>query len=125
MNTLIEESLGSSVTPRDFVSRSPGVSIAVLRRHADGGITFLVRMREGARAERHDHPGGEETYLLTGKLRVDRRIAAQGEPLPDAVLCAGDYLYASPGEVHEGIAESDETTFLVVAAGGVVVASAA
>jgi quercetin dioxygenase-like cupin family protein len=115
-----QESLTSPSFTRDFVNRSPGVEVAVLRKHADGGVTFLVRMRDGARSERHEHPGGEETYLLSGRLRIDRRVDAHRQPLPDVVLCAGDYLYALPGEVHESVAEGEETALLVVAPGGVV-----
>jgi quercetin dioxygenase-like cupin family protein len=78
-------------------------------------------MSNGARAERHEHPGGEETYILRGGLRVDRRVDANGQPLPDAILCAGDYLYVLPGEIHEGVAEGVEgALLLVVAPGGVV-----
>jgi len=102
-----------------FVSRSPGVELAVLRQHPDGGMTFLFRMEQGARSERHEHPGGEETYLITGKLRIDRRVDANGQPAPDVVLSAGEYVFVPPNEVHEGFAE-EATTFLVVAPGGIV-----
>jgi quercetin dioxygenase-like cupin family protein len=90
-----------------------------LRTHPDGGLTFLVRMEKGGRAERHGHPGGEETYVLSGKLRIDRRVGADEQPRPDVVLAAGDHVFAPLGEVHEGYAEED-TTFLVVAPGGIV-----
>jgi quercetin dioxygenase-like cupin family protein len=109
-------STGSS---RVFLQRSPGVQICVLRAHPDGGLTFLVRMEKGGRAERHGHPGGEETYVLSGRLRIDRRVGADEQPCPDVVLAAGDHVFAPPGEVHEGYAEED-TTFLVVAPGGIV-----
>ena len=101
-----------------FVPRSPGVELCLLRAHPDGGLTFLIRMRAGARAERHGHPGGEETYVLSGKLRIDRRVDAAKQPLPDATLAAGDYFFAPPGEEHEGYVDED-TTFLVVAPGGI------
>jgi len=105
-------------SPRTFVPRTPGVEICVLRLHADRGLTFLVRMARGARAERHNHPGGEETYVLLGKVRIDRRIAADGRALPDVVLVPGSHLFAEPGEVHEGEAEED-TEFLVFAPVGI------
>jgi quercetin dioxygenase-like cupin family protein len=110
----------SSESRRVFLQRSPGVEICVLRVHPDGGLTFLVRMQKGARAERHGHPGGEETYVLSGRLRVDRRVDAAEQPRPDVLLGAGDHLFAPPGEIHEGVAEDDETTFFVVAPGGIV-----
>ena len=103
---------------RVFVQRSPGVEISVLRVHPDGGLTFFVRMQQGARAERHGHPGGEETYVVSGQLHLDRRVDAAGEPRPDLVLRAGDHLFAPPGEVHEGIADLD-TTLYVIAPGGI------
>jgi quercetin dioxygenase-like cupin family protein len=108
----------STASSRVFLPRSPDVEICVLRAHPDGGLTFLVRMEKGGRAERHGHPGGEETYLLTGKLRIDRRVGADEQPRPDVVLAAGDHVFVPPGEVHEGYAEED-TTFLVVAPGGI------
>jgi quercetin dioxygenase-like cupin family protein len=109
----------ASSPSRVFVERTPGVGICVLRAHPDGGLTFLVRMKKGARAPRHGHPGGEESYLLSGKLRVDRRVAADGTPQPDVDLVVGDHLWAPAGEVHEGLAGEDDTTFLVVAPGGI------
>lgn len=102
---------------RVFHERSPGVELGVLRTHDNGGLTFLIRMKRGARAQRHGHPGGEETYMLSGRVRIDRRVDAQGQPVPDTTLQTGDYLFAPPGEVHEGYAEED-TTFLVVTPGG-------
>ena len=105
-------------TSRSFQTRSPGLDISVLRVHADGGLTFLVRMQKGARSERHGHPGGEETYVLSGSVRIDRRANAAGTAEPDVVLGAGDHLFAPPGEIHEGFA-LEETVFYVVAPGGI------
>ncbi|MDF2691738.1 MAG: hypothetical protein K0S65_121 [Labilithrix sp.] len=90
----------------------------MLRLHHDGGLTFLIRMPKGARAERHGHPGGEETYILSGTLRIDRRVDATERPQPDLRLAAGDYVFVPAGEVHEGFAEED-TVFLVIAPGGI------
>jgi quercetin dioxygenase-like cupin family protein len=97
-----------------FSSIAPGVEISVLRRHAGTGMTFLIRMAKGARAPRHDHPGGEETYVLSGTLRICARTAGA----PDLVLGPGEYGFVPAGELHEGLAEED-TVFLVVAPGGV------
>jgi quercetin dioxygenase-like cupin family protein len=109
----------STTSSRVFLPRSPGVEICILRTHSDGGLTFLVRMEKGGRAERHGHPGGEDTFLLSGTLRIDRRVGADAHPRPDVVLATGDHVFVPPGEVHEGYAEED-TTFLVVAPGGIV-----
>lgn len=115
----ISKALVSVPSTRAYLERSPGVELAVLHAHPDGGLTFLVRMQKGARAEHHGHPGGEETYVLSGRLRIDRRVDAQGTPLPDLVAEAEGYVFVPPGETHSGIAEQEETLFLVVAAGGV------
>ena len=109
--------LGDS--PRVFRQRSPGVEMCVLRVHPGGGLTFLIRMLAGARAERHGHPGGEEMYVLSGKLLIDQRVDAAGKAVPDAAAAVNEYFFAPPGEIHEPHVEED-TTFLVVAPGGVV-----
>ncbi|WP_434044090.1 MULTISPECIES: cupin domain-containing protein [Sorangium] len=97
-----------------FETVAPGVQFSFLRRHGGGGggMTVLVRMEKGARARRHDHPGGEETYLVSGKLRVGERV-----------LSPGDYLWTAPGESHDGYAE-EESVFFVVLPGGLDVTGA-
>jgi quercetin dioxygenase-like cupin family protein len=80
-------------------------------------------MQKGARAERHGHPGGEETCVLSGRLRIDRRLDAAQQPQPEVTLGAGDHAFVLAGETHEGLAE-EETTFFVVAPGGIVAAKA-
>ena len=97
-----------------FRTVSPGTHVSVLRRHdgdgasaGEGGFTALFRMDKGAHAPHHDHPGGEETYLVSGKLRVGSNI-----------LLPGDYLWTSPGKAHDGFAEED-SVFIVVLPGGI------
>lgn len=116
MNTT-SNGIFSGASQRVFMPRSPGVEICVLRVHAEGGLTFLVRMQKGARAERHGHPGGEETYIVSGRLRVDRRVDADKQPQPDLLLSAGDHFFAPANEVHEGVAEDDCTLFVVAPSG--------
>ncbi len=103
---------------RGFIPIAEGVSMRDLRVHEGGGRTFLIRMRRGARAPFHLHPGGEETFLLAGRLRITHRVDQDRAPLPDLVLEEGAYGYVPPGEQHDGIAEED-ALFLVVAPGGV------
>ncbi len=79
----------------------------------------MIRMAAGARAPFHDQPGGEETFLLSGDLRIVDRLDVAGTALPDAALGEGEYFYASSGERHAGISERG-ALFFVVAAGGVV-----
>ncbi len=101
-----------------FQPIAPGVELGVLRRHADRGMTFLIRMAPGAHAPLHDQPGGEETYMLAGRLRIAHRTDATGAALADATVAAGEYFFAPPGETHDGYAE-EAALFFVVAPGGV------
>jgi quercetin dioxygenase-like cupin family protein len=95
-----------------------GVEMQILRRHEDDrGLTFLIRMQKGSRAPRHDHPGGEETYVAEGRLRVDGRRDAAGRPVPEVVLRRGEHFFAPPGEIHEGFAEEDVLLFVVTPGG--------
>ncbi|HWL86498.1 MAG TPA: cupin domain-containing protein [Polyangiaceae bacterium] len=99
---------------RPFKAIAPGVHVSVLRGHGDSddtntlgaGTTALFRMEKGAAAPHHDHPGGEETYLVSGKLRVGQRV-----------LLPGDYLWTAPGESHDGFAEEESVFFVVLPAG--------
>jgi quercetin dioxygenase-like cupin family protein len=67
-----------------------GVAVKRLRDDkASGASTFLLRVDAGARVPLHDHPGGEELFVIEGDLRVG---ADQ--------LKAGDYLYTPPDGKH-------------------------
>jgi quercetin dioxygenase-like cupin family protein len=101
-----------------FSTLAPGVEMSLLRLHDTGGMSFLIRMERGARAPRHDHAGGEETFMLSGTLRIENRIDAAGAPVADVVVPSGTYLFAPPGETHDGLALED-CLFFVVAPGGV------
>ncbi|HYE89804.1 MAG TPA: cupin domain-containing protein [Terriglobales bacterium] len=71
-------------------SRTPGISVKVLRSDkASGESTTLIRVDAGAKIPPHDHPGGEEIFVLEGDLTVggDR-------------MKAGDYLYTPPSMKH-------------------------
>jgi quercetin dioxygenase-like cupin family protein len=108
-----------TATAGPYETVAEGVEIRFVRRHADRGTTFFVRMRKGARAPTHGHPGGEETCMLQGTLRIDRRLDASGVACPDLEVSAGEYAFVSPGETHSGVAV-ENAVFFVVAAGGVV-----
>src|SRR5690348_7388507 len=112
----------SPVPSPPFVETSPGVELCMLRQHAHGGMTFMVRMQQGAWAPFHDHPGGEETYMVSGRLRIAHRRDVEGASQPDAVVGTGQHFFALPGEKHDGVAE-EECLFFVVAPGGVAVVS--
>lgn len=67
------------------------VDYRVLRRHAGdaGGLTLLLRFAPGSNYAAHEHPGGEEYYVLEGTLRDG------GKDYP-----AGSYVWHPPGSVH-------------------------
>ncbi len=68
----------------------PGVSIKVLRDDkATGASAAILRFEAGARFPAHDHPGGEEVFVLEGDLQVGRDR-----------LRAGDYLFTPPDGTH-------------------------
>lgn len=82
----------------------PGVSYALLRPH-DGaaGATLITRFAAGVRGGRHDHPGGEELYVLEGECEVD-----------NVRLLPGDYLYTPANRKHELKALTDTTVLVVL-----------
>jgi quercetin dioxygenase-like cupin family protein len=84
-----------------------GVSVSGLRRNEEGGASFLVRIAPGARVPMHDHPGGEEVYVISGRARIG-----------DVDVEAGDYLWTPPGGAHD-LEARDETVIFVSAPNGV------
>ena len=84
-----------------------GVEVCGLRRNESGGGAILVKIARGARVPEHDHPGGEEVYVVSGRARVG-----------DALLETGDYLWTPPGGTHDLRAEED-TVLFVTTPGGV------
>jgi quercetin dioxygenase-like cupin family protein len=68
----------------------PGVSVKALRRDPEtGGSTALVKLAPGAKFPAHNHPAGEEVFVLEGDVLIG----------PDR-LRAGDYLYTPPDGKH-------------------------
>jgi quercetin dioxygenase-like cupin family protein len=75
--------------------RVPGVSVKVLRRDAaTGASAALVRFEAGARFPAHNHPAGEEVFVLEGDFEVGPHR-----------LVGGDYLYTPPGGRHAAASE--------------------
>jgi anti-sigma factor ChrR (cupin superfamily) len=68
-----------------------GISVMPLRvdRATGRAPTFLLRFQPGATYPNHDHPGGEEIFILQGSCVIE-----------GAELNAGDYLYTPPGLKH-------------------------
>ena len=72
-----------------------GVSVKVLRRDkTTGESTSLVRFAPGTRFPAHNHPAGEEIFVLEGDFTVGRHR-----------LVGGDYLYTPPNEKHAASTE--------------------
>ncbi|MFC0772913.1 dimethylsulfonioproprionate lyase family protein [Terrimonas alba] len=51
--------------------------------------SILLKFEPGAKYPYHNHPGGEELFVLSGTCRVN-----------ETELNAGDYLYTPPGFKH-------------------------
>ena len=68
-----------------------GVFVKVLRleRETRRAPTILLKFEAGATYPAHDHPCGEEVFVLEGDLKLGKDH-----------LYAGDYLYTSPNGKH-------------------------
>lgn len=68
-----------------------GVFVKVLRfdQATRRAPTILLKFEAGASYPAHNHPGGEELFVLEGDLRVGKDH-----------LRAGDYLYTAPNGKH-------------------------
>ena len=68
-----------------------GISVKVLRFDQGTGRapTILLKFEPGAAYPAHDHPAGEEVFVLEGQVTFGKRR-----------LQAGDYLYTPPGGKH-------------------------
>lgn len=83
---------------------APGVSMKTLRSdQASGAATLLVKLDAGASFPEHNHPGGEEVFVLEGDIQLDQHR-----------LGTGDYLYTPPGEKHAVWSQKGCTVFVVV-----------
>jgi anti-sigma factor ChrR (cupin superfamily) len=70
---------------------APGVSKKILRYDevTGGEMTLLLKFEPESTYPAHNHPGGEEIFILEGDLRVGREE-----------LGVGDYLYTPPEGKH-------------------------
>ncbi|MEO8663422.1 MAG: cupin domain-containing protein [Bryobacteraceae bacterium] len=68
-----------------------GISVKVLRFDETTGRppTFLLKFEPGATYPPHDHPAGEECFVLEGDIHLGKDH-----------LKAGDYLYTAPHNKH-------------------------
>jgi anti-sigma factor ChrR (cupin superfamily) len=83
--------------------RGPGLTELPLHAHGAEEVR-LVRFAPGAAAPRHEHPGGEEIYVLRGSLRDEH-----------GVYQAGSWVRSPAGSAHQPA--SDEGCLLYVKSG--------
>jgi quercetin dioxygenase-like cupin family protein len=89
------DSLVSTAVAEWKPGRLTGISVKVLRNDKEtGASSVLVRFEPGASFPAHDHPAGEEVFVLEGEFRIGRHR-----------LKAGDYLYTPPGGKHAASSE--------------------
>jgi anti-sigma factor ChrR (cupin superfamily) len=70
--------------------RVSGISIKLLRDDKESGESaFLLRFEAGARFPAHNHPAGEQVFVLEGEVQIGRER-----------LKIGDYLYTPPAGTH-------------------------
>jgi quercetin dioxygenase-like cupin family protein len=80
-----------------------GVHIAPLHVVGEAAGTAFLRFAPGAKSATHLHPGGEELYVISGRIRIG-----------DHVLQPGDFLYTPPGGFHDAEAEDDTIVLISV-----------
>src|ERR1041385_9479044 len=68
-----------------------GLFVKVLRydEQSKRAPTILLKFEAGAKYPFHNHPGGEEVYVLEGSVIIE-----------GTTLSAGDYLYTPPNFKH-------------------------
>lgn len=82
-----------------------GISVRSL--HTEGpqerAKTFLLKFAPGSSYPNHDHPAGEEVYVLEGEVRFG-----------NVQLNAGDYLYTAAGDTHAVYSKTGCTMLFMV-----------
>jgi len=82
-------------------TETAGLEYSALRPHASGGATFFLRFASGTKARPHNHPEGEELYVVSGDVTIGGRR-----------LKTGDYLYTPPNEAHDAVAHAETVLLL-------------
>jgi quercetin dioxygenase-like cupin family protein len=74
----------------EWRSIDSGVSMRLLRSDQKSGASaILLKFEASSTFPIHNHPGGEEVYVLEGDVQLGADL-----------LNAGDYLYTPPGGKH-------------------------
>lgn len=81
--------------------------ISVISLHYDvqrkRSTTILLKFEPGAAYPYHNHPAGEEIYVLSGDVIIEQ-----------ATLHSGDYLYTPPGCKHSVTTYTGCTLLLII-----------
>ena len=82
-----------------------GIFVKVLRydEKSNRSPSILLKFEPGAKYPAHNHPGGEEVFVLEGKIKFGNKN-----------LAAGDYLFTPPNGKHAVWSESGCTMLLVI-----------
>jgi quercetin dioxygenase-like cupin family protein len=81
----------------------PGIGRIALRDDADTGAqTLLFRLDAGATYPEHDHPTGEDIYVLEGDMQIG-----------DVSLVKGDYYRTPPGGRNSNSSKNGCTVLVV------------
>jgi quercetin dioxygenase-like cupin family protein len=82
----------------------PGISVISLRydEAKQRSTTILLQFEPNASYPYHNHPSGEEIYVLSGEVMIE-----------DAILKAGDYLY-TPVNFKHSVTTATGCTLLFV-----------
>jgi quercetin dioxygenase-like cupin family protein len=91
-----------SLTDVHWTETAPGLERGELRTIQPGAGAAVLRFSAGATTGAHRHPGGEELFLFSGRLRVG-----------ESILGPGDYLYTPPGGINDAEAYEDTIVFQV------------
>ena len=82
-----------------------GISVISLRYDEEKkrSTTILLKFEQGAAYPYHNHPGGEEIYVLSGEVILENILLSQG-----------DYLYTPPNHKHSVSAKTGCILLFVV-----------
>ncbi|MEO9220759.1 MAG: cupin domain-containing protein [Mycobacteriaceae bacterium] len=92
-----------SLADVDWLIVGSGVYLAPLHQIEEGAGTAFLRFDAGATSSAHQHPAGEELFVISGRLQIG-----------DRTLRAGDFLYTPPDSVHTVKALADSVTLISV-----------
>jgi quercetin dioxygenase-like cupin family protein len=104
-NQLLRSQQASWQPLREEGVNTEGISVKPLRfdEAAKRAPTFLLKFEAGASYPNHQHPAGEEIFVLEGEVRFGADH-----------LQAGDYLYTAPGNTHSAFSKTGCTLLFVV-----------